>query len=184
MTDNQKLQEFARIFRCTLETAPIYVARIHERMGHEVPMESIIAAMKKIAPKKLSMETIVGQLTKMERAPARTRAPKVVDEEPAAAPKVDGGAARRSKTVPPPQKMSSLQQITTILNANWARGRKHGLKPPVMTAERFVRTTQSIAGVPKPSVTRILQALQKLDRRDVLLTPNLVADEINESDET
>ena len=52
-----------------------------------------------------------------------------------------------------------------------------------MTADRFVRTTQSAVGEPKPTVARVLQAVQKLSKQDVLITPNLVADEIIETDE-
>ena len=165
MTDDESLQEFARIFRCAPEMAPRYVARIHERMGHEIPMLSIIAAMKQIAPKRLSMDTIVERLTKMERTPAKAR-----KSSPAAGP----DAAPRPPSV--------LVQITAILSANWERGRKHGLKAPAVTAEKFVQRTQSLAGAPRPTVARVLEAVQKLDRRDVLITPNLVADEINESD--
>jgi len=58
MTTDQKLNEFAHIFRCTLDTAPTYIARIHERMGHEVPMDSILAVIRKIPPKRLTMDQI------------------------------------------------------------------------------------------------------------------------------
>lgn len=189
MTSDKQLQEFAQIFRCTPEMAPTYIARIHERMKYEVPMDSILAAMKKIAPKKLSMDTIVERLRKMERGSARSRQAKaeadpddpIDTEEPDETP--TASAPRRAKPAGAPAKPGALTQIDRILLNNWARGRKQGLRPPVMTAEQFVRTTQSLAGVPKPSLTRVLEAVQKLDRRDVLLTPNLAADEINESGE-
>ena len=192
MSNQKSLHEFANIFRCSLEMAPIYIARIHERMGHEIPMDTIIAAMKKIAPKKLSMDTIVDRLQKMERAPARTRAAKPALEE-------DAGTEEDEADPPAPAKLrasshkndalaghrpTTLGQIGKILAANWERGRKHGLKPPVLSADKFVKTAQTIAGTPKPTVIRVLQAIIKLDKRDVLLTPNLVADEINETDKT
>ena len=74
-----------------------------------------------------------------------------------------------------------MTHISMVLTRNWERGRKQGLKPQVMTTDRFVKTAQSIAGTPKPSVARVLRSVEKLDRMDVLLTPNLVADDINES---
>lgn len=191
MTDDKKLEEFAQIFRCTPEMAPTYVARIHERMGREIPMASIIAAMKKIAPRRLSMDTIIDRLTKMERSPAKTRAAKTGDDlEDAIKPSdAQGGSAAPSpprsatRATRKAQKPSAMTQIGGLLAANWERGRKHGLKPPKLTPDRFIRTAQSLAGQPKPSVARVLEAIEKLDRRNILLTPNLVADEINESGE-
>jgi len=146
MTDDKSLQEFARIFRCAPEMAPTYVARIHERMGHEIPMASILAAMKKIAPKRLSMDTIIDRLTKMERAPARTRAPKAAGDDiavepgagPASAVQTTPRAPRRPKSAAAPPKLSAMQQAANTLTANWERGRQHGLKPPQMTVDRFV----------------------------------------------
>jgi hypothetical protein len=180
MNEDRELQLFAQAFRCTPEMAPTYVARIHERMGHEVPMGNILAAMKKIAPKRLSMDTLVEQLKKMELRPTRARASKAANGDPAAEP----AARPAAKTLRPAPKASPMDQIGKILSANWERGRKQGIKVPAMTAEKFVKTAQSIAGTPKPTVARVLQAIIKLDRRDILLTPNLVADEINESDKT
>lgn len=189
MSNSKGLHQFASIFRCSPEMAPVYVARIHERMGHEVPMDNILAAMKKIAPKKLSMDTIIDRLQKMESSPVRKRVAKPVDDgmdiglednsgEAAAA---RPGGSRKSKEEAAPRKPSTLGQIEKMLTANWERGRKHGLKPPAMSADQFVKSAQSIAGMPKPTVARVFQAIIKINKRDVLLTPNLVADEINEA---
>ncbi len=191
MTDDESLQEFARIFRCTVDMAPVYVARIHERMGRETPMKNILAAMKKIAPKRLSMDTIVEQLKKMESRSAPVRAVKPSVDRGAAALEpegsIDGGASatrlRAPRKTPPGAQPSPMTQIGRILAANWERGRQHGLQPPALTVEKFVQRVQSLAGAPRPTIARVLEAVQKLDRRDVLLTPNLVADEINESED-
>jgi hypothetical protein len=181
MKDDRHVQEFADIFRCTPEMAPVYIARIHERIGHEVPMDSILAAMRKIAPKRLSMDTIVERLKKTQQAPARSRANHSGDAAAHAGGRAPSHAAR---AIANGTKPSALQQISRILTVNWERGRRLGLKPPVMSTDRFIRTTQSIAGTPTPSVARILRSVEKLERRDILITPNLVADDINESDET
>ena len=184
MTNQTDLHEFATIFRCSPDMSPVYLARIHERMGHEVPMDDIFAAMKKIAPKRLSMETIVAQLRKMERGPARRRTVKADDAEGGSrAPAGKVAGSKRARPPADPGKLTAMGRIEMILAANWERGRQHGLKPEVMSAERFVKSAQSIAGTPKPSVARVVQAILKLDKREVLLTPNLVADEINESGE-
>ena len=184
MTTQTDLHEFAAIFRCSPDMSPVYLARIHERMGHEVPMGDIFAAMKKIAPKRLSMETIVAQLRKMERGPSRRRAVKADDAEGGS--RASAGQDADPRRAQPPAasgKLTTLGRIEMILAANWERGRQHGLKPEVMPAERFVKSARSIAGTPKPSVARVVQAILRLDKREVLLTPNLVADEINESGE-
>jgi len=89
-----------------------------------------------------------------------------------------GGAGSKAEGSKP----SAMTQISIVLTRNWERGRKQGLKPSVMTTDRFVKTAQSIAGAPTPSVARVLKSVEKLDRLDILLTPNLVADDINGSD--
>lgn len=184
MTSQTDLHEFATLFRCSPDMSPVYLARIHERMGHEVPMDDIFAAMKKIAPKRLSMDTIVAQLRKMERAPSRRRTAQADDAEGnRQAPASQVAVSTRVRPPADPGRLTAMGRIETILAANWERGRQQGLKPEVMPAVRFVKSAQSIAGMPRPSVARVVQAILKLDKRDVLLTPNLVADEINESGE-
>ncbi|HET7087225.1 MAG TPA: hypothetical protein VFL17_01105 [Anaerolineae bacterium] len=231
MKDETLIREFTRIFRCTPEMAPTYLKRVHERMGYEVPLESIVAALHQISPKRLTMDALIERLRKMERTPRRARkpapsqgsgqalslegspvaergdpersrrtvgAPAGVDPQPALRsprPRAKrGGAGSRS---PGPErsegegtakgsessKPSAMTQISIVLTRNWERGRRQGLKPSVMTTDRFVKTAQSIAGVPTPSVARVLKSVEKLDRLDILLTPNLVADDINGSDE-
>lgn len=182
MAANDQLKEFAEVFRCAPDMAPTYVNRIHERMGYEVPLDLILAAMKKIAPKRLSMDTIVERLHKMGRVTPRASRAKIVAPDGQADP-ISQTRPSRSNGNSASGKPSAMTQISRILATNWERGRKQGLKAPVMTAEKFVKSTQSIAGTPKPTVARVLQAVVKLDRNDVLLTPNLVADDINESDE-
>jgi len=171
--DELLIREFTRLFRCTPEMAPTYIKRIRERMGYEVPIETIVAALHKISPKRLTMDTLIDRLRKMERAPAPDRS----NRGPALS-----RSPERSRRVEGP-KPSAMTHISMVLTRNWERGRKQGLKPPVMTTDRFVKTAQSMAGAPKPSVARVLRSVEKLDRMDVLLTPNLVADDINESPE-
>jgi len=190
MTSDKKLLEFAQIYRCPPDMAATYVKRIHERMGHEVPMDGILAAMRKIGPKRLTMDTIVERLRKLESKTVTTRAARsatdadVADEAPEhdVTPAPGSRASRRSVSGAG-SKPGALTQIGHILSANWERGRRQGLRTPALTAAQFVRTAQSIAGTPRPTVARVLEAVRKLERRDVLITPNLVADEINETDE-
>ena len=75
MKDEILIREFTRIFRCTPEMAPTYLKRVHERMGYEVPLESIVAALHQISPKRLTMDALIERLRKMERTPGRARKP-------------------------------------------------------------------------------------------------------------
>ncbi len=198
MKDEILIREFTRIFRCTPEMAPTYLKRVHERMGYEVPLETILAALHQISPKRLTMDALIERLRKMERTPGRARKPALSLEGSPVAESGDPERSRRTVGVPAgvgakpalrseaegseSSKPSAMTQISIVLTRNWERGRKQGLKPSVMTTDRFVKTAQSIAGAPTPSVARVLKSVEKLDRLDVLLTPNLVADDINESD--
>ena len=65
----------------------------------------------------------------------------------------------------------------------WTQARALGLNPPNISVDQFVRQTQSTVGEPKPTVARVLTAVQTLSKKDVLITPNLAADEIIEKDE-
>jgi hypothetical protein len=164
--------------------APAIVARIRQRVGSEVPMTEILAAIKKIAPSRLSTDTIVVRLQKATTTkPVRSTRddedemdePEESDEAPA-----PRKAAPKRRTGTP---TSTQGQISALLDRNWTHARESGLKPPELSTDRFVRTAQSAVGEPKPTVARVLEAVQKLSKRDVLITPNLVADEIIETDE-
>ena len=183
MSDTE-IEQFARVFRCSPSMAPAIVARIRQRVGSEVPMTEILAAIKKIAPSRLSTDTIVVRLQKATTTkPVRSTRddedemdePEESDEAPA-----PRKAAPKRRTGTP---TSTQGQISALLDRNWTHARESGLKPPELSTDRFVRTAQSAVGEPKPTVARVLEAVQKLSKRDVLITPNLVADEIIETDE-
>jgi len=74
-------------------------------------------------------------------------------------------------------------QVDDLLQKNWTQARGLGMNPPNISVDQFVRQTQSKVGEPKPGVARVLSAVQKLSKKDVLITPNLAADEIIETDE-
>jgi hypothetical protein len=194
-------EQFAKAFRCSLPMAESIVARIRQRMGREVPMGEILGAIKKIAPTRLTTDEIVKRLQKASAARVNRATRRddeedfeaALEEETAQDQAAGDGEADELASVPTaprtrkpaaPRKASGTQgQIMEILERNWAKAKDAGLKPPDLTVERFVRTAQSSVGEPKPTVARILTAVQKLSKQDVLITPNLVADEIIETDE-
>ena len=184
---------FAKAFRCTPSMAESIVKRIRERVGRDVPMSEMLNAIKKIPPTRLSTDTLVIRLQKNSGTarPARKVDEDDVDgfeveeaEEDNQAPvrKATNSAARTRATASKrPTGLSA--QIDEVLQKNWTQARALGMNPPNVSVDQFVRQTQSKVGEPKPGVARVLSAVQKLSKKDVLITPNLAADEIIETDE-
>jgi hypothetical protein len=191
MTTND-FEQFAKAFRCSIPMAESIVARIRQRVGRDVPIAEILGAIKKIAPTRLTTDSIVLRLQKVGTTRPARSANQDDDDDLAQEPDDDEAEAGDDKpTAPKVRKaptttrrpVGAQGQIREMLEHNWTKAKESGLKPPEMTADRFVRTAQSAVGEPKPTVARVLQAVQKLSKRDVLITPNLVADEIIETDE-
>lgn len=191
--NTNEFEQFAKAFRCSTPMAESIVLRIRQRVGRDVPMGEILGAIKKIAPTRLTTDSIVLRLQKagatrpvraasqddeddFVQEPDEDEAEETGDDEPKA-PKV-----RKAPTTTR-RPAGAAGQIGEILDKNWTKAKDSGLRPPEMTTDRFVRTAQSAVGEPKPTVARVLQAVQKLSKQDVLITPNLVADEIIEADE-
>ena len=186
---------FAKAFRCTPTMAESIVKRVRERVGRDVPMSEMLNAIKKIPPTRLTTDTLVIRLQKNSglKNPARKSNDDDYDDF-----EVDGAVAETStvrtvnansrtrtpaRTTAPKRPTGVSAQIDQVLQKNWTQARALGLNPPNMTAEQFVRQTQSTVGEPKPTVARVLTAVQALSKKDVLITPNLAADEIIEKDE-
>jgi hypothetical protein len=177
---NSDIEQFAAAFGCSLPMAEATVTRIHQRVGREVPMPEILAAIKKIAPTRLTTDTLVARLQKGPTVKSTTsRAAEEDEPDPSekSAPKSHG--RKRSRSTP----VSAQGQIGVILDRNWTKASEAGLRPPSLTTAQFIRNTQSAVGEPKPSVARVLQAVRRLDKQDVVITPNLAADAIIEADE-
>jgi hypothetical protein len=190
MTTNE-FEQFAKAFRCSIPMAESIVLRIRQRVGRDVPMGEILGAIKKIAPTRLTTDSIVLRLQKVGltrpvRAASQDDDDDLVQEPEVGDEAYDTPEAIKVRKAPPSttrRPAGAQGQIGEILDKNWTKAKDSGLKPPEMTTDRFVRTAQSAVGEPKPTVARVLQAVQKLAKQDVLITPNLVADEIIETDE-
>ncbi|HTP11347.1 MAG TPA: hypothetical protein VMP08_24010 [Anaerolineae bacterium] len=186
---------FAKAFRCTPTMAESIVKRVRERVGRDVPMSEMLNAIKKIPPTRLTTDTLVIRLQKNSGMKSASRKAGddeyddfEVDSAAAEAPTlrtVNSNSRTRtaSHTSAPKHPTGVNAQIDQVLQKNWTQARALGLNPPNMTVDQFVRQTQSTVGEPKPAVARILSAVQALSKKDVLITPNLAADEIIEQDE-
>ncbi|HZY43973.1 MAG TPA: hypothetical protein VFF70_04410 [Anaerolineae bacterium] len=167
------LEQFAASFRCPSAMAEPTVNRIRQRVGTDVPMQEILAAIKKIAPSRLSTDTLVARLQK--DALIRLAKPVRSDSAKGSAP-ADRSGKPRSKVA------SAKSQIGDLLAHNWSKAKADGVDTPDLSIDKFVRAAQSAAGEPKPTVARVLAAVEQLAKRDVIITPNLVVDEIVEAD--
>jgi hypothetical protein len=186
---------FAKAFRCTPSMAESIVKRVRERVGREVPMSEMLNAIKKIPPTRLTTDTLVARLQKnsghkstshrsdddeyddfeSEGAAAETPALRTVNST---------SRTRTSARAAAPKRPTGVNaQIDQVLQKNWTQARALGLNPPNVSVDQFVRQTQATVGEPKPTVARVLTAVQMLSKKDVLITPNLAADEIIEKDE-
>ena len=189
--NTNEFEQFAKAFRCSMPMAESIVLRIRQRVGLDVPMGEILGAIKKIAPTRLTTDSIVLRLQKAGATRPVRSASQDDDDDLVQEPEVgdegyDAPEAVKARKSPPSttrRPAGAAGQIGEILDKNWSKAKDSGLKPPEMTTDRFVRTAQSAVGEPKPTVARVLQAVQKLSKQDVLITPNLVADEIIETDE-
>jgi len=186
---------FAKAFRCTPSMAESIVKRVRERVGRDVPMSEMLNAIKKIPPTRLTTDTLVIRLQKNSglKNPTRKSSDDEYDDfevegaaaETAALRTVNSNShARAASRATAPKRPSGVNaQIDQLLQKNWTQARALGLNPPNLSVDQFVRQTQATVGEPKPTVARVLTAVQALSRKDVLITPNLAADEIIEKDE-
>jgi hypothetical protein len=180
---------FAKAFRCTPTMAESIVKRVRERVGRDVPMSEMLNAIKKIPPTRLTTDTLVIRLQKNSgiKNTSRKSDDEYEDFE------IEGAAETptlrtvnsnsRTRTTAPKRPTGVNAQIDQVLQKNWTQARALGMNPPNVSVEQFVRQTQSTVGEPKPTVARVLTAVQALSKKDVLITPNLAADEIIEKDE-
>jgi hypothetical protein len=181
---------FAKAFRCTPTMAESIVKRVRERVGRDVPMSEMLNAIKKIPPTRLTTDTLVIRLQKNSGIKHTSRKS---DDDDFDDFEVEGAAEAptsraphsnaRARTAAPKRPTGANAQIDQVLQKNWTQARAAGLNPPNISVEQFVRQTQSTVGEPKPSVARVLAAVQALSKKDVMITPNLTADEIIEKDE-
>jgi hypothetical protein len=182
---------FAKAFRCTPTMAESIVKRIRERVGREVPMSEMLNAIKKIPPTRLTTDTLVIRLQKNSgiKPASRKSGDDEYDDFEDESATAETPALRmvtstsRTRTAAPKRLTGVNAQIDQVLQKNWTQARALGLNSPNISVDQFVRQTQSTVGEPKPTVARVLTAVQALSKKDVLITPNLVADEIIEKDE-
>ena len=168
-------KEIAALLRSTDDMADQFVERVQARVGAPVTSAEVLAAMKKISAKSLSMEKVVDKVQK-GRQPTRTQTPKQ--------PATTRPSANSNTRSPAPQTArkakTTLEQLEDVLVDNWSRAETEGLQPERMSAEAFVNSVYQYTDRREGTRRRILQAAKQLDHDDVMLTPALVADVVHE----
>jgi hypothetical protein len=174
----ETIKEIASLLRSTEDMADQFVQRVQGRVARPVSPDEILRTMKKVSNKSLTMEKVVVKLQQQKepakRAPRTTQARKSSQRasRSRSATASAGGAAKQPKTI--------VQRLAAVLDKNWNRAEKEGLDPERMPAEDFVQAIYQYTDRREGTPRRILQAAQRLDQADVLLTPALVADTVHE----
>lgn len=179
------IKEIAAILRSTEDMAAQFVQRVQSRVGQSVSHSEILAAMKKIPSKSLSMEKVVAKIQQKQKSTSgRTskRATMHRPSRPTTALKRAAGTeiTTSSSTVPQTEPKTILGKLESILQENWGRAEAEGLKPKRMSPEAFIDAIYQYTDRREGTRRRILQAARQLDQADVVLTPALVADVVHE----
>jgi len=177
-------KEIAALLRSTDEMAAQFVERVQARIGEPMPEAEILAVMKKISAKSLTMQKVVTK-AQQQRKSSNKRTPRsraVRSNRPI---KTAAGAAKSTANVSRPahsraKPKTVVEQLDFVLEGNWERAEAEGLSPKRMSAVAFVNAIYQYTDRREGTRQRILKAARQLDGDDVLLTPALVADTVHE----
>lgn len=175
------INQIAALLRSSDEMAACFVERVQARVGEPVSEAEILAAMKKIPAKSMTMEKVLTKVRQQRKSPSRrgSQHKPVRSSQPADA--VAGSAAVASSSAASRRKPQTiLEQLESVLEENWDRAEAVGLYPERMSAEAFVNAIYQHTDRREGTRQRILKAARKLDEDDVVLTPALVADIVHE----
>lgn len=178
-------KEIAALLRSTEQMASQFVERVQARAGQPVSQAEVLAAMRKISSRSLSMEKVVAKVQQQRKTPSRRtrRRPKANQTARSAAQparKVDTAATAPASTVARKKPGTVLDRLGSVIQENWDRAEAEGLQPNRMSAEAFVDAIYQHTDRREGTRRRILQAAKQLDQDDVMLTPALVADVVHQ----
>lgn len=179
------ITEIAALLRSTEQMASQFVQRIQTRLGQPVSHAEILAAMQGIPVKSLSMERVITKLKRQQNTTKQQPSRRKTAQEPSgpivSPPRsIASSAAVLSSPLPPKQPKTILDRLGNILRENWDRAEVEGLQPNRMSTEAFVHAVYQYTDRREGTRRRILQAAERLNSADVVLTPALVADAVHE----
>jgi len=180
--NDQTLQDIATVFFCHPSMAVAITDRIREKVGRPVSNEDILRVMKTITPSRLSVDTVVAKLEKLPQRKPRAQAAKPARGKQAGnVSDTPGPATQQDESPAAKRARASLQeQLETVLADNWTRATTEKLATPQMSVGELVKAVRQYTGYKDAPLRRILRAAISLDREDVMLTPNIVADRVNQ----
>jgi hypothetical protein len=172
------------LLRSTDEMAAQFVERVQARIGEPIPEADILAVMKKIPAKSLTMQKVVTKAQQRRRSPSRQtsrkRTVRTTGPNKTAAGVVNSTATVSAPTNSRAKPKTVLEQLNSVLDGNWERAEAEGLSPKRMSAAAFVNAIHQYTDRREGTRQRILKAARQLDGDDVILTPALVADTVHE----
>jgi hypothetical protein len=174
------IKEIASVLRSTEPMAAQFAQRVQDRVGQPVSHDEILAAMKKISSKSLSLEKVIAKVQeeqkRVRRRASRRRTPSRKAQQPSVS---TNSAAGASPLAPSQGPKTILGRLEVVLEDNWDRAETEGLSPSRMSIQDFISAVYRYTDRREASRQRILQAARQLDRDNVLLTPALVADVVH-----
>ena len=178
------IKEIAALLRSTDEMAAQFVERVQARIGSPMPEAEILAVMKKISAKSLTMQKVVTKAQQQRKSSSRRTSRRRVARSNGPI-ETAAGAANSTVTVSAlvnsrAKPKTVLEQLDFVLEGNWERAEAEGLNPERMSAAAFVNAIYQYTDRREGTRQRILKAARQLDGDDVLLTPALVADTVHE----
>ncbi len=122
----ESIQEIAQTLRSTEKMAAAFVERVRERVGHPVPEEMVLRALRQLNQRTLDMAKVVTavklELGKQQGRAGRRRATRPVTVRPAKADSADDRALPGSGAptlTKPGQPGTLMDQIDQVLVDNW-----------------------------------------------------------------
>jgi len=182
----QTVKEIAAILRSTEDMADRFTRRVQERVGQSASADDILAVMKAMSAKSLSMDKVVAKVQQRQNrkssARRRTKSTRTTTTRSSRRQTVSNGrtASTRSTVTRSRKPKTLVERLGVILQDNWDRAEAEGLRPERMSTEEFVKAVYHYTDRREATRQRILKAMGQLDKDDVLLTPALVADAVHE----
>ncbi len=192
----EPIHEIAKRLRSTDKMAEAFVKSVREKLGQNASEEVILAAIRRLPPRAISITRVVAgvrqELNKKRRRPQRRSATEIIQPATNTSSPLPG----RAKSVPPaadespPSRLREarrtaagrtlLDLLEEILSANWARAEREGFRPERLSGTDFIRAVHLNCDPRDATRSRIVKACQRIDQQDVIITPPLVADIIRE----
>ena len=177
------IKEIATLLRSTEGMAAQFVQRVQTRFGQAVSPAEVLAAMRAMPAKSLSMEKVIAKLQQQRSAKSKALEHRTIRRTNRLAARKSALGAATAAPAPVAalkQPRTLAQRLDFVLQGNWDRAETEGQQPQRMSAEAFLNAIYQYTDRREGTHQRIMRAARQLDKADVVLTPALVADLVHE----